>query len=63
MRVFNQAGGEEIAFVLKFRRITGQVLELSIDLNRITEGRRWIVLGGNNVPYHFHLDDFLTRQI
>jgi len=40
MRVFDQAGGEEAAFVPKYWRIAGQVLELSTDLNRVTEGQR-----------------------
>ena len=37
MRIVNQAGGEELASRLKFRRTTGQVLELSTNLDHVAE--------------------------
>lgn len=46
--------------MLKGRRVTNEILELSADLNRYA-GQRF-VRSGSRHPHRFHPDDILTRK-
>ena len=61
--VFDQAGGEELALILKRWRIANQLLELSTDLDNASESQHRNVCDGNHPSYRFHLKEILARQV
>ena len=61
--ILNQASNEEITLILKYWRITSQVLELPTNLDHAGESQRQIMRNDNDTPYHFDLDDGLARQV